>query len=540
MRDLFNFRLDSMTACRDFVATRTRPQLVRLPNRIHPNWACFAPPGAGKNQALIYPFLANHPGNIVMVDPKGEGAQLFAKLRRRRFGGRVVVVDPYRIASSERKPDTLNVLDSINKDDPLALDLCDELAEALVLYDPNDHNRHFSDAAKKFISAVIATTVYYGKPGASRSLQTVSSILASPKHLADAIEVMCESEAYEGLLARRGGELSHFQGKELGSVLSTVSRFLACLGTPAIAESTSISTYDPRDGLSERLDVFLVLPPQFLASKNALLRLWITSHLRAAVQGGLQERRLTTFIIDEASALPRFPLLQEALSRYRAYGVRLYLIYQCVSQIKQAFPDADGEELLSNVAQTYFGANTHETCEAVSARLGDSTILVRSGNRSIGYSTQTSTPAMSSPSNSRSHSFNSGDNWAPHGRRLLTPAEVSTLPRDFAITFVSGMRPILTRLVPYYVDPQIGRGAGPLRRSFLAIMTLIQSAAYCTVSLAFALAIGVLLHREGPASLGRIITESQKPTRASISTPSREVPHVKESRKFVSETGERY
>lgn len=538
MRELFNLSLDSRTACREFLAVRSRTPLVRLPNRRHPHWACFAPSGAGKNQGLIYPFLANHPGGLVCIDPKGEAALLFAELRRRRFGHRVIVVDPYQCVT--QRPDALNVLDCIDRDDPLALDYCDELAEALVMYDPNDHNRHFADAAKKFISAVIATTVYYGNAGASRSLQTVSSILSSPPHLAQATEVMCESDAYDGLLARRGSELLHFQGKELGSVLTTAGRHLAFLNTPAVAASTAASTFDPREIGSGGFDAFLVLPPQFLASKNALLRLWITAFMRAVIQGGLQEDRLTTFIFDEASALgPRFPLLQEALSRYRSYGARLFLIYQCVSQLKQAFPDSDGEELLSNAVQIYFGANTHETCEAISARLGDSTIVVRSGSGSVGYSTQSSAPAMSAPSQSRTYSTNDADNWAPHGRRLLTAAEVATLPRDLAITFVSGLPPILTRLVPYHLNPRLGQRTAALRRWITASATLTQSFVYCVLALALALVMGLLLHREGPASFGRLLDDSYGRPRANVLSPAQETFHVPESPTTVSEHPER-
>ena len=49
---------------------------------------------------------------------------------------------------------------------------------------------------------------------------------------------MCESDAWEGMLARIGHQLTHFKDKELGSTLTTANRFLRFLDTLAIAENT--------------------------------------------------------------------------------------------------------------------------------------------------------------------------------------------------------------------------------------------------------------------------------------------------------------
>jgi type IV secretion system protein VirD4 len=502
MLDLLNLRITSRQVCRGYLRKSRRP-LVRLSQMGH--ISAYAPTGAGKGQGLIVPFLATHSGSIVTVDLKGENTQLTAALRARRFGHRCVLLDPYRVATDQ--PDALNPLDLISADDPLALDLCDALANSLVIREPQEMQPHFNDSAQSWIAAVVAMIVRYGTPGKSRSLQTVRDILANDQMLNSAIEVMCASDAWGGLLARRGHQLQQFIGKERSSVLTTVSRHLQFLDTPAIAESTRTSSFSPLELLGGKLSIYLILPLEVFQAKAAAMRLWLGCLMQACLKGGLQEQQLVHFIIDEASALShRFTVLNEALVRFRGFGVRVHLYYQCPSQLKKCFPDGDEAAVLSNTTQVYFGLNTTEGCEALSNRLGEETIVVNSGGDGRSYSRQLSqSPGNQQSSNTYSTSENS--NWQAHGRRLLTAAEIATLPARCAITLVPGLPPIMTQLVHFYQQPKVGRRPGVIRRAAEVIYILAASLVCCGAALGMAWALTELISREGPASLGRILLE---------------------------------
>ncbi len=82
--------------------------------------------------------------------------------------------------------------------------------------------------------------------------------------------------------------------------------------------------------------------------------------------------------------------LDDAVDKYRGYGVRLQFYYQSVSQLKKCFPDGQEQTLLSNVSQVFFGTNDLPTAEYVSNRLGEQTIVVSSGGTSTGTSHQMS------------------------------------------------------------------------------------------------------------------------------------------------------
>ncbi len=103
-----------------------------------------------------------------------------------------------------------------------------------------------------------------------------------------AIKLMCASDAWDGMLARMGNQLTHFKDKELNSVMTTTGRFLRFLDTLAVADSTKTSSFNPADLRKGKMTVYLILPPEHMRAQSPLLRMWIGSLLRAVVREGLQ------------------------------------------------------------------------------------------------------------------------------------------------------------------------------------------------------------------------------------------------------------
>ena len=97
------------------------------------------------------------------------------------------------------------------------------------------------------------------------------------------------------MMARMGNQLTYFKDKELASVMTTTNRFLRFLDTLAIAESTTTSSFDPKELRNGKMTVYLVLPPEHMRAQSPLLRMWIGSMLRAVVRGGLQENEQGAF-----------------------------------------------------------------------------------------------------------------------------------------------------------------------------------------------------------------------------------------------------
>jgi len=445
---LLNPRVASQVACKRFLRSifpgiDNTPPRVRLSTAVH--IGIFAPTGVGKGVSCIIPFLLECPDSCVVVDFKGENA-LITLERRRRMGHRIVLLDPYKMVAGS--PDCFNPLDFIRKDSPHVIDEVRDLAESLVVRTGQEREQHWNDSAETWIAAAIAAVVEYGDPD-DRSLQTARDLLsAGPGKLDIMAKLLCESQACEGMLSRLGYQLTQFKDKELASTLTTTNRFLRHLDTLAVAASTRTSTFDPTDLLTDKMTVYLILPPEHARAQSPLLRTWISSLLRAVLRGGLQQHRRVHFLLDEAAALGHLDCLDDAVDKYRGYGVRLIFIYQSLGQLRKCFPDGQDQTLLSNVTQVFFGVNDLQTAEYVSNRLGDETIVVASGSVSRGTSQQHSYR----DAGSYSTSWNRTDSWQQVGRKLAKSDEVLAMSQRAAITFAPGMRPIATRLVRYYED----------------------------------------------------------------------------------------
>jgi type IV secretion system protein VirD4 len=457
-RALFDSRFSPRQACQKFLITCQRKQpkyVVRLTDAVHT--AVFAPTGVGKGVSCILPFLKTCPDSCVVVDFKAENCKITAKHRYKKFGHQVVILDPFKQVTQQ--PDTYNPLQHIDKNSPTALDECRDLAEALVVRTGEEREPHWNDSAELWIAAMIAFVVCFAGEG-EKNLQWVRTLLADPEKLQMAIKAMRESDEWGGMLSRLGHQLGHYVDKELGSVLTSANRHLRFLDTISVAESTRKSSFDPDDLLTGKMTVYLVLPPNHMRAQSPLLRLWINSMLRAVIAGGLQEQDKVHFICDEAASLGHMNALDDAVDKYRGYGVRLQLYLQSMSQLKKMFPDGQDQTLLGNVTQVFFGCNDNETAKYISDRLGEETILVDDWGESESRSYQSSQNGQNNGSFSRSWNHNRKQ----VGRRLLKPEEVTALDERIAITFAPGNPPIWTRLLRYYEkDFGLPTGLSPLK-----------------------------------------------------------------------------
>jgi type IV secretion system protein VirD4 len=175
-----------------------------------------------------------------------------------------------------------------------------------------------------------------------------------------------------------------------------------------------------------------------------LARLFITAFLQTVVRAGLSNRRVQ-FLLDEAAGLSHLEILDDAIDKFRSYGIRLTLIYQSLSQLKLCFPDGRDQTVLGACTQVYFAVNDYPTAEYISNRLGDFTQVITSG----GTNESTSHQGGDKPS-TRSTSYGSNSSWQQGARRLLQASEVLQLDNRVAITFHPGVPPIISRLVRYY------------------------------------------------------------------------------------------
>ena len=74
-------------------------------------------------------------------------------------------------------------------------------------------------------------------------------------------------------------------------------------------------------------------------------------------------------ILDEAASLGHMECIDDALDKYRGYGIHLHLFYQSPGQLKKCFPNGQDQVAIANTTQVHFAVND-SSAEEISKRLG--------------------------------------------------------------------------------------------------------------------------------------------------------------------------
>ena len=177
-----------------------------------------------------------------------------------------------------------------------------------------------------------------------------------------------------------GGRMQGWTGEERSGIISNMARHLSFLRTPAIADVTRTSSFRPRFK-AKKQTAYIVCPPEFIRAMSGWIRLMIWALFTSVVKEGLGEGRLVHAVLDEAASLQaNFGVIEDAVDKYRGYGLRSQFYYQSYGQLKKCWPKDEGQTLMSNTSQDFPGRLPRlQTANLVSSMLGKSTIIVESG-----------------------------------------------------------------------------------------------------------------------------------------------------------------
>jgi type IV secretion system protein VirD4 len=439
--------------------------LIRLPKSVH-GLVC-APPGAGKGVAFVLTNLLTYPGSVVAIDPKGELFSISGRVRRKRLKNRVIRLDP--LQASGPGGARLNPLMHIDSSSPLFGDQTKAIAEALVVRTGREQDDPWNDASELGITGALLYVITYAAPE-DRNLNAVADLLTDGDAFVGMVAMMCDvsgdlesvcchTHAYK-LLKRYGNTMASWEDRELGSIRSSIGRHMSWLHSPLVESHLSRSDFDPQDLVNDDITVYLILPPKYLSTLSRLLRLWFTTLYGSITECGQQEGREVLFMLDEAGNLGPMPSLYQAITLGRSYGLRVWLILQSISQLKNLFPK-DGEHQTVEASldhRMFFGVRDLDTAKMVSEYAGTATIGVTSYSKNSGGSrTGSMLGAMLGSAEKITHSTNwgTGETNSEIGRKLLMPDELIQLPADMAVILTKGVPPVRAWLAKYYEAPEL-------------------------------------------------------------------------------------
>lgn len=230
------------------------------------------------------------------------------------------------------------------------------------------------------------------------------------------------------------------------SIRKTFTSRLDLWLNPILDRATSRNDFDLRDLRRRPMSIYVAVNPDDLHRLRPVLSLFFEQAI------GLQTRTLpehdptlklqVMMLLDECPALGRIPILSEAISYVPGYNVRVVMVFQAPSQLREVYGPENSRTILKSLgARIAFAPKDFEDAREISEDLGDTTVRVRSRSRPqfAGWS-MSSRGATISVSEQR--------------RPLLLPQEVKELGGDEEIVFCEGLRPIRARKIRYWCDPR--------------------------------------------------------------------------------------
>ncbi|WP_417585456.1 type IV secretory system conjugative DNA transfer family protein [Pelagibacterium sp.] len=408
----------------------------------------LAPTRAGKGVGTVIPNLLVAERSVLVIDPKGENARI-AGTAREQFGT-VHVLDPFDVSDtgkvSGRPSAAYNPLDRLDANNPDLSEDAASLADALV-FDPAQQtgDAHWNEEAKALIAGLIMFCVAHEEPE-RRNLGSVREYLTLPPDRLNALlELMQDSDAADGLIARAANRFVGKADREAASVLSNAQRHTHFLDSPRIARCMARSDFAFSDLRHQVTSVFLVLPPNRLDAYSRWLRLLVSQALQdiardaerpqPASEGPSEQLKAPTlFLLDEFAALGRLEAVERAMGLMAGYGLQLWPILQDMSQLRDLYGQRAATFVANAGVQQVFGVNDYDTAKWLSQTLGQET---------IGYQTESRKPGDMPTTGIQ-----------VTGRDLLTPDEIMQLPPDLQLLRVQGQATAVAQKLRYYADPE--------------------------------------------------------------------------------------
>jgi type IV secretion system protein VirD4 len=203
--------------------------------------------------------------------------------------------------------------------------------------------------------------------------------------------------------------------------------------------ATAESDFDLRDLRKRPMSIYVGVSPADLHRLRPVINLFFQQAL------GEQTRELPEhnpdlklqllMCLDEFTSLGRIPILSEAIGYLPGFNVRVLLVIQSPSQLREVYGPHAAETLTKTLAaRVVFAPKDVSDAREISDELGALTVKSKSTSRSVwGQSKRTV-----SVSEQR--------------RPLLLPQEVKEIGKDRSILFFEGVRPILCRKIRYFED----------------------------------------------------------------------------------------
>ena len=217
------------------------------------------------------------------------------------------------------------------------------------------------------------------KSAANQGMRGVVHLVDEGYGALQVLERMPWPDHIEPLVLRATRLLGEASVNERGAIMSTIRRQLGFLASEQVLQSLR-GTWHPSDlvDTSQATALFVILPAEHLSTHGRLLRLVTGCIVEAMLQAGPNRSGRLLYVIDEAAALGHLETIEQGIGLFRGYGAKFMLSFQDEQQLLATYGTAGAGSIRANCIGAYWACRDLETCQRISAMLGEQTVVAGS------------------------------------------------------------------------------------------------------------------------------------------------------------------
>ena len=404
-----------------------------------------APPRSGKDVGVCVPNGLNWPGSLVQTDIKRENWSLTAGYRASR-GQACYRFEPLNPDGDTARTNPLSYVSSIPDQ---RINGVQRIADMLYAETPGTDPFWIASARSLFVGITLYLFETQSLPktiGEVRRQGMASDDEGFGAHWKRIVQGRQNGKfPLSDECVRALYDVIDLAPVTASSVRKTFTSRLDLWANPLLDAATSADDFDLRDLRKKPISIYVCVNPDDLHRLRPVLSLFFQQTI------GLQTTELpehnpdlkhqVLMLLNEFTALGKIPIVSESMSYLPGYNVRVLLVIQAPSQLREVYGVYSAETMLKSVAaRIVFAPKDFPDAKEISDELGFTTVRVRSDSR----------PSFAAFDRKSGRSRSS--TYSHQARALLLPQEVKEIGNDNALIFYEGLRPIHCQKIRYYND----------------------------------------------------------------------------------------
>lgn len=329
------------------------------------------PPGTGKSRGVAVWNLLQYPGSMLVTDPKGQLAAWSATHREEQLGQEVALLDPFGLtgAPSASINPLASLVNVVAREQGFRTE-AERLAHLLLPDIPGNKDPFWRAGARDLLITGLLYLAAFKPdecdlPGLHDVLwrseaEFLDTIIAPMQAKGGAFRQYADD--VQDTLIKQARSFGYFR-KEARQALSIFAADEPC------GQVCKHSDIDLSRLITGRMTVYLILPPEFVASHGRWMGL-VTSHAIHSIMKA-PENGECLFLLDEFPNLGRLTGIRDAIAQLREKGLRVWIFVQDLSQLEAVYgkDDAAAMRWQAELLQI-LGCRSVELAQYIEARAG--------------------------------------------------------------------------------------------------------------------------------------------------------------------------